>query len=239
MTSQPPAENPHPDQAAPAPVVGAAELAANVQTFWERNRTVVIGACVAGVLAIVAVEGWRLYAASRDRAVRQEFAQASADETKLGRFAAEHPSHPLAGAAHLTIADRKFEAGEFAAAAQSYAKAAAAPEIGVLGGRARLGEAISRILGGDRAAGEAALKALSADTAQPKPVRAEATYHLASIALEAGNKEEAAQLARQVSEIDPGGMWARRAEAIRASAETAAAPADAPATDALFKPSGK
>lgn len=241
MTSLPPPENPSPDQAAPAPVVGAAELAANVQTFWEKNRTFIIGACVAGILAIVAFEGWRLLGASRDRAVREEFAAAGSDGAKLSRFAGDHAGHPLGAAALLLVADQKFEARDFTGAAENYAKAAASPEIGLLRGRARLGEAVSKLQATDRAGGESALKAIAADAALPKAVRAEATYHLASLALEAGNKAEAAKLAGEIAQIEPAGAWAQRAAALRTSLEVAApAPAAAvPADGGLFKPGGE
>lgn len=241
MTSLPPPENPSPDQAAPAPVVGAAELAANVQTFWEKNRTFIIGACVAGLLAIVGVEGWKLMGASRDRGVQDAFAQAGSDAAKLTRFAGDHSGHPLAAAALLLVADQKFEARDFAGAADHYAKAAASAEIGPLLGRARLGEAVSKLMGADRAGGEAALKAIGGDASLPKAVRAEATYHLASLALETGNKAEAIKLATEIAQIEPAGAWAQRAAALRASLEVAApAPAAvAPAASGLFQPGGE
>lgn len=240
MTPIPPPENNPSDPAAPAPVVGAAELAANVQSFWEKNRSFIIGACVAGILAIVAVEAWRLLRESRDRGVREAYAQAGTDVAKLTRFADEHDGHPLAGAALLVIADQKFEAGDFKAAADAYAKAVGAGELGALLGRARVGEAMSKVLGGDRAGGESALQAVKADTSLPKAARAEATYHLASLALESGNKEEAAKLAAEIAQIEPTGMWAQRAAALRINPEAPATPAPAtPAADSLFKPGGE
>lgn len=241
MTLIPPPENTPPESAAPAPVVGAAEFAARVQVFWEKNRNLIIGVCLAGVLAIVAREAWRFVDASRDRSVREAYAQAGTDAAKLTRFAAEHDGHPLAGAALLTVADQRYAAGDFKAAAEGYARAVAAGKLGPLLGRARLGEAISKLQGGDRVGGEPALKAISGDPALPKAVRAEATYHLASLALEAGNQEEAAKLAAEIAQIEPMGMWAQRAAALRASTATAApAPTTpAPAADTFFKPGGE
>lgn len=248
MIPPPPAENQNPDPtAAPAPIVGAAELAARVQMFWEKNRSVILGACAAGLLAIVAVEGWRVYAASRDRGVQEKFAAAGTDATKLTRFAADHSGHPLAGAALLRLADQKFEAGDFKGATPLYTQAAGAATLEALRGRARLGAAMSQLLGGDLAAGQAALQAVAADAALPKGVRAEATYHLASLALEAGKREEAGKLAGEVGTLDAGSGWAQRAAALRASLEMAApTPAAAPSPAAaptesspLFKPGGE
>lgn len=240
MTSLPPAQNPQPDPSAPAPVVGAAELAANVQTFWEKNRGVIIAGCVAGVVAIAALEGWRLMQASRDQSVRDEFAQAGTDTAKLSRFATENSGHPLAGAAQLMVADQKFEAGDFKAAADAYAKAAAAGDLGVLAGRARLGEAMSKLQAGDQAGGDAALAAVSADAALPKAVRAEAAYHRASLALEAGKKDDALKFAGEVKTIDANGLWSRRADSITQRAEAGnPAPAAADAGGGLFKPGGE
>lgn len=248
MIPPPPAENQNPDPtAAPAPVVGAAELAAHVQTFWEKNRNLILGACAAGILAIAAVEAWRVYAAARDRGVQEEFAAAGADATKLTRFAADHSGHPLAGAALLRLADQKFEAGDFKGAAGLYAQSADSATLAALRGRARLGAAMSQILGGDRAAGETALQAISADAALPKGVRAEAAYHRASLALEDGKREEAAKLAGEVGTLDATSGWAQRAAALRASLEVvapapaaASAPAPAPTESSpLFKPGGE
>jgi len=247
MIPPPPAENQNPDPTAPAPVVGAAELAAHVQTFWEKNRTLILGACAAGILAIAAVEAWRVYAASRDRGVQQEFAAVGTDAAKLTRFAADHAGHPLAGAALLRLADQRFEAGDFPAAAGLYAQSAESVTLAPLRGRARLGAAMSQLLGGDRAAGETALKALAAEAALPKGVRAEATYHLASMALEDGKREEAAKLAGEVGTLDATSGWAQRAAALRASLDLAA-PAATPSSPAaaapaesspLFKPGGE
>jgi hypothetical protein len=73
---------------------------------------------------------------------------------------------------------------------------------------------MSQLLSGDKAAAEAALKAIGADAGLSKGLRAEATYHLASLALEAGNKAEVDRLVAELSKIDPTGVWAQRSTSL-------------------------
>ncbi len=241
--NQTPAENQ--PQATATPDTSGTSLEPVVREFWARNRNFVLGLCAAVLLAIVGREGWQYYAAARDREAQDAFAQAGTDASRLDRFATDHTGHPLAGAARLIVADQKFTAGDFKAAAEAYGKAAGALKLDVLLGRAKLGAAVSRLRSGDPAGGEAALKAVSADAALPGAVRSEAAYHLATLAVEAGRADEAVKLTEEVSKIDATGAWAQRAAILRASIEVAgpAAPASpAPATSEpapLFKPGGE
>ncbi len=240
--NQTPAENQ--PQATATPESTGTSLEPVVREFWDKNRKFLLGLCAAVLLAIVVRESWQYFADARDREVRDAFAQAGGDASRLGRFAADHAGHPLAGAALLLVADQKFEAGDFKAAAGSYGQAAGALKHEVLLGRARLGQAVSQLRGGDTAGGEAALKAVSADAVLPAAIRSEAAYHLATLALDAGRKDEAVKLTEEISKIDAAGAWAQRAATLRASievAEPAAPAAPAPATSEpapLFKPSG-
>jgi hypothetical protein len=76
---------------------------------------------------------------------------------------------------------------------------------------------MSQLNAGDKTAAEAALKAIGTDTALDKGVRAEATYHLASLAREAGNTAEVGRLVGEIGKIDPAGVWSQRATALVAS----------------------
>jgi hypothetical protein len=72
--------------------------------------------------------------------------------------------------------------------------------------------------------------------------RAEATYHLASLAAAAGNADEVKKLTAQVSVIEASGPWAQRASILAASQPAEAAkPAvgtttDTPSLGISFKP---
>ena len=76
---------------------------------------------------------------------------------------------------------------------------------------------MSKLAGNDRAGGEAALKAISADAALFKSVRAEATYHLAALAAEAGKTADVTKLTEEISKIDASGVWAQRGLVLRAT----------------------
>ena len=209
-----------------------------LHAFWaeKKNRTFVLGACVAILMGIVVWKGMEYFAAEREQGIQAEFAKISDQPARLAAFAEDHGGHALAGVALLQLADDRFSAGDFAAATAGYQKAAGVLKYDALLGRARLGAAISQVSGTARLAGEAALKALSADTTLLKGIRAEATYHLASLALEAGNVDEVRKLVDQVSRIDAAGPWSQRATALLAALPPGGSPVLNPAPGVTFKP---
>ena len=236
MSQLPPTtpDSPHAD-AATAPVA-APSFEVIVHAFWEKNRNFIFGVCAAALVAIVVREGWQYFAAQHEAEVQAEYARIAEQPTRLTAFAEAHAGHALAGVAYLKLADDKFSTGDFAGAASTYVKAAGQLKNEALVGRAQLGAAISQFSGADKTAGEAALKKLSADATLLKSVRAEATYHLASIASAAGKAVEVKQLAEQISQIDATGAWAQRAMMLLStlSAPAAGSPAS-PAAELNFK----
>lgn len=240
MIPTPPADH-APADPTPAPVAGAEEFAARLHDFWERNRATVLGAGVAILLGIVGWEGWNYYRAWRDEGIRADYARVASQPEKLAGFAAAHAGHPLAGVARLSLADDLYLKGSYNAAAEHYTQAAAALELGALRDRARLGAAMSRVSAGDATVGEAALRALSAEAAVLANVRAEAAFHLATLAHDAGRDDDAKKSAAEAAQLDPTGLWAQRAFQLSSRLETGAP--SAPAGDAplsvQFKPGGE
>lgn len=235
MSQLPPADQ-SPQSSTPAYEPG---FEAAIHDFWIKNRNLVLMLCAAALLAIMAREGWEYYAAGHEQDVQAEYAKLADRTDKLAAFAAANPGHALAGVAYLQVADEKFSNADFKAAAISYQQAAGNLKNEALLGRARLGLAMSQLNGGDRDAGEAALKALGTDQSLLKGVRAEATYHLASLAAEAGKAAEVKKLVDDVSKIDATGTWSRRATMLIAGQPAGGKPAAAPDTGISFKPSGK
>lgn len=186
-----------------------------VQEFWQKNRTLILAVVVLGLLAIVGREGWHYLAAQREEGVRADYAKAGDRPEQLLSFAAANSGHELAGVAYLRVADAKYTAGDFRAALDNYTKAVAALKVPAVLGRARLGAALSQLNLGDKSAGEAALKAIAADTTLLKPARAEANYHLAAIAYEAGNQAEISRLVIEINKLDSAGIWIERAAALQ------------------------
>jgi len=231
---------PHGAKPAEAPVVEPGfEIAA--QEFWDRNRNFILMLIAAAILAIAGREGWQYFATTREKDLQADYAKAADSSDRLAAFADTHAGHALAGVAYLRVADDKFSAGDFKSAATYYAKAAGSLQNDALLGRAKLGAAFSQLSGGDQAGGEAALRALSADSAVFKSVRAEAAYHLASLAAGAGQADEVRKLAEQIGLIEANGPWAQRVTLLvaglpAAGAPAAAAAAEKPAVGISFKP---
>lgn len=210
-----------------------------VQSFWAKNRQGILIVAIVALLAIIGREAWQYFAASREQGVRAEYAKTGDQAAKLETFAGANSGHALAGVAYLRIADEKFTAGDYKNAVASYQKAAGSLTNLALLGRAKLGAAVSQLNGGDRAAGETALKAIGADATLDKGVRAEATYHLAAMAAEAGRNDEVKKLAEEISKIDSTSSWAQRATLLVVRQPDAAKPAEPTAPTLSFKPGGE
>jgi hypothetical protein len=209
-----------------------------VHAFWNKNRGFILLLCGIILLGIIGREGWQYFSAMREKSLQQDYAQISDKPDRLVAFAEANSGHPLAGVAYLQIADRKFESTDYKEAGTLYTKAAGSLKNEALVGRAKLGSAVSQINGGDAAGGESALKALSADQSLSKASRAEATYHLAALALEAGRPDDVRKLADDITKIDLGGPWAQRATMLLANLQSGAKATDAVSSFSV-KPVGK
>lgn len=203
-----------------------------LQIFWEKHSRTVVAIIVMAVVALVIRWAFDWYGARRENAVQAEYAAATTSAQLLA-FTVSNPTVILAGVAHLRLADEAYEAGRFADAKAAYE--AAVPLLGTnpMVARARLGAAISPLQAGDTAAGRTALEALANDTTFTKTLRAEAAYHLATIARDAGQAADALRWAGTVSTIDAKGMWGQRADRLRDALPIEAAPVAPPAPAAV------
>ena len=227
---------PHGEKSAATEAVVEPSFEITAHEFWARNRNFILLLIAAALLAIAGREGWQYFAASREADLQADYAKAGDSPDRLASFADAHPGHALAGVASLRVADDKFALGDYKSAATNYSKAAGSLQNDALLGRAKLGAAFSLLNSGDQTGGEAALKALSADAAVFKSARAEAAYHLASLAAGAGKADEARKFADQIGLIEASGPWAQRATILVAGLPAAGAPAASPATGITFKP---
>jgi hypothetical protein len=194
--------------------------------FWRKNRGVVLGLCGLVLLAIIGKGAWDYLARQKELDVEKAYSAATSSE-QLKAFAVVHPDHALGGIAQLRLADEAYAAGKTADAMTGYEKAAGALKNGPLGARAVLGRALTKAQSGKTAEATSELKQLAGDVNQPKAVRAEAAYHLTSLAVEAGNAADAQTFVDQLTQLDPMGPWAQRAMMLRATlpATPVAAPA--------------
>jgi hypothetical protein len=188
-----------------------------LRLFWAKNSKLVIALLVVILLVVAAKEGWEYVAAERERGIGETFA-AAATPAQVKSFIEANPEHPLSGVGHLRMADEAYAAGRFSDAIPGYEQAAGILKSGPLASRARLGAAMSKIHAGRAADGEAALKAFAADANEIKAYRAEAAYHLASLASASGNAADVKVYSDQLMQLDPASPWTQRALALRSSA---------------------
>jgi len=203
---------------------------------WNNNRTGIAIGCGLILLVVLGKGVWELYESRREAGIEQDYAMAATPE-KLKAFAGAHPTHALSGLAELRLADDAYVAGRFAEAIVAYDQAVAALKEGPLAARAQLGGAIAKLQAGKTADGESTLKQLSHDGSQLKGIRAEATYHLASFAADAGKADDVVKYSDQLMQLDPASTWTQRALALRSNLLTVGvAPHKAAVPGVLFNP---
>lgn len=213
-----------------------------LRLFWQRNSKVVTALLIAVLLAIVAKGGWEYLGAQREQEIGRAYAAATTP-TQLKAFVAANPKHPLAAVAEVRMADDAYSEGRYTDAIGLYDQVISTLRDGPLVSRARLGSAVAKLLGGRAADGEAALKAIANDAKEPKAFRAEAMFHLVSLATANGKNDDVKTYADQLIQLDPTNPFAQRVMAMRAAAMTASpgssATAPAAAAPAITLPTGK
>jgi hypothetical protein len=202
--------------------------------FWGKYRGAVFGAIVVVFVVILGKAGWDYLARQREADVGKAYAAATTND-QLKAFAAANSGHTLAGIAQLRMADDAFAAGKGADALAGYEKAIATLKDGPLVARAQLGRTLAKLQTGKAAEATTELQKFADDTNQYKGLRAEAVYHLATLAMEAGNGADVQKYSEQLMKIDPQSPWTQRAMGIRASMPVTA-PTPAPTATA---PAGK
>ncbi len=213
-----PANTPAPKSASATDVVPALSFEDQLRAFWEKNSGMVTAVIVAIIVVVLAKGAWDYFATQRELDVRQAYAAATTS-SELKSFVAAHPDHALAAVAQLRLADEAFTAGKYTDAITGYEQASAALKTGPLASRARLGLAIAKYVGGHPADGETALKAIASDPSEIKPYRAEALFHLAAAAADAGRAADQKTFTAQLSALDATSPWTSRAMQLPISAK--------------------
>jgi hypothetical protein len=213
-----------------APNLVGAEASASSPGFeetlhriWAQYGRVIVAACVVVLLVILGNGVFKYLAAQKEVEIRQAYAAADTPE-KLKAFAAAHSSHVLAGVATLQSADAAYTAGQGAEAVTYYEAAAKILADTPLAGRTQLGRAMALLMAGRTTDAESALQQLADRTTETAGVRAEAAYHLATLAQTAGRTDQVRKLSDQILQIDPSSPWAQRV-LLLASAPAAGVPA--------------
>lgn len=201
-----------------------------LRLFWKKNNKAVTAVLVLILLAIAAKGGWEYMTAQRERDIEQAYA-ASVTPAQLKAFAAANAQHELGGVAYLRIADEAYIEGRSSDAIAAYEQASSVLKAGPLASRARLGAAMAKLQAGRGTDAETALKTFAADAKEPKAYRAEAIYHLASLAASAHNAADLKTYSDQLMQLDPASPWTQRSLALRANlpGDQIAPPSAAPA----------
>lgn len=223
-SSPTPAGGPNAPKTADANVASLLSFEDRVRIFWEKNNKAIYAFVGLVLVAIVAKGAWEYFAEQRQRDIAAAYAAATTP-AQLKTFIAEHPDHTLAGVAQLRAGDEAYAGRRFADAIAPYEQASAVLKTGPLATRARLGLAMAKLQGGRESEGEAALKALAQDANEIKAYRAEAAYHLTSLAAAKNSAAEVQTFSDLLMQIDPASVWTQRALQLRASFPAAAAPA--------------
>jgi predicted negative regulator of RcsB-dependent stress response len=201
-----------------------------LRAVWEKkeNRTAVFAGCAIVVVMILGWYAYKAFAAQREAEIESVYS-AAVTPARLRAFARDNAGHPLAGVAHLKLADEAYTAGNYSEAIGNYDKAAAALSGTPFASRALFGKAICQIRSGKSVEGTTLLLQLAEDAVQLKALRCEAAYHLASLAFDAGNFDDVNKFTDLVMQVDASGVWAQRSLMLRARIPvTAAAPVPAP-----------
>ncbi|MDR0728121.1 MAG: hypothetical protein LBF21_00690, partial [Puniceicoccales bacterium] len=145
------------------------------------------------------------------RRTERRFAALRTSEDRLS-FAEKHRSHPLAGLCFLEVADRAYQAKDYASAARHYGRARSALKGSIFGGRAALGKAMSLLLGGEAEEGRIALLSTATDMHYPRSIRGAAFYLSAILSMERGKPHKAKQSLNYLVGGDYGETWREQAK---------------------------
>lgn len=218
MSATPSHTSPAGDDRNPIAVEGLIEptFGDKLHLFWEKNSKAVLAVCAVALLAVAGKGLWEYLARQKELEIEQAYAAATTSD-QLKSFTASHSGHSLAGIAQLRLADEAYAAGKFAEAVAGYEAAHGIFKAGPLGARIQLGRGIAKIQGGKAAEGTADLKQLLDDANQLRAIRAEAGYHLASLAAETGDTAQVQKISDQLLQVDPSSLWTQRAMTLRMS----------------------
>jgi hypothetical protein len=203
---------------------------------WVRYGNLIFIACGLVAAGILARGGLDYLAAQKELNIKKDYSECTSPDS-LKAFASAHRGHPLAGLADVRVADASYASGSFADAAANYGLAVADLPAGPFKGRAKLGLAMSQAQSGKASEAEAGLRQVLGDETELKPIRCEAAYHLAGLAVAGGRPGEVQKLAEQLTQIDPSSPFEERMMALRASVPDL--PAASPLLPSLTLPPGR
>lgn len=180
-----------------------------IQMYWMENKGFISGCILVLALAIIGLNGMRIYKTQAEAKIQAAYTEALAGET-LADFASAYANKDLGGLAALSVADEAYNAGEFDKAVEFYSITAEALADNILGGRAEVGEAFARFYAGNEDEALAQLADIASDITLPEAARTEAAYHLAVEADVKGEKKLYQRYVAQVEASTIATQWQQR-----------------------------
>lgn len=184
--------------------------------LWNDNKTAIMSGALVVLFAVVGFQVFRWYQEDSVRKMQAAYAAANDEAAKLA-FAASHNDKALSGVGLLSIADEKYAADAFTEAATLYSQAADALQGHLAQGRAMIGQGVALIRAEDIEGGKLVLNELAGGKDFLQSYKAEAIYHLASIAVQDKQYDEAKLLISQMETLDYAGIWASQLDGIKRS----------------------
>jgi predicted negative regulator of RcsB-dependent stress response len=200
---------PDDDQGNPSKAVDAShmELSAEerIASYWENNKSSIIGAIIISAIAIIGVQGYKLAEQKAELKIQNAYEEAKLNNS-LESFIETHSESVLGGFAALELANSAYEASEYSAALELYTAAQNALESSPLKDKASIGIAFTRYQM-DSEDGLSALETLFEDTTILESVRAEAGYVLLVDAKSKGDEAKVKAFAESINALDNAGSW--------------------------------
>ncbi len=183
-----------------------ADVEERFNDFWQKNGGAIfagIGIAAVIVLGVMTVRWWQ---ERQEANVRAAFSVAQ-ETHELEEFAKDNDDHPLGGLAMIELANRQYEEGNYAAAAETYSKAAKTLGDSPAGGRARLGAAMAKLFGANPSQGEEALRQLVLSAGNTDQLRAQAGFNLALHYWQQGKLDAMREIIDSVEGLTDGGIY--------------------------------
>lgn len=187
-----------------------AEFEDKVWLFWARNKAAIIAGAVAALLAVVAVQGYRIYQEKKLAQLQDSYIQAS-QSGALESFGQQHADTTLGGLALLESADKQYAEENYTAAAKLYQEAILPLNNTPFAQRARLGLGMSQLKAGQKNEAINTLKALADDSQAIGALRGEAAYNIAIFSVSEKDFATAQTWIDRISKIPNASFWGERA----------------------------
>ncbi len=188
-----------------------ASVEEQLSVFWSRNKNFIIGGVSLFIIIVLGQQGFQYWTQKTKADLSASYAAAEEDVDKE-LFADRNSSTDLGGVAYIELADKAYEAGEFAKAQSLYEKSYSSFSYESLKGRSELGQGICKIQLDDNDGGVAALDSVSSNVNYTDVIRAEAYFQKSIVAWKQGDFVTMLSEQEALAELSNTGVWGVKAD---------------------------